>query len=225
MIATTPIVFSSTYLSSVVPVEHLVLVGDRHLSRLDVPVVAELLPADLHARSSMIRLGFSVDLPAALRARCQRRLSASPPSMHASEEPIVEVPIASSRIGCVPEARRASSSSASRWPRSPGTRPCRPCSCRPSRRTACRRGRPSRCRRTSRGSGARCRRASPRRGRSGKPSPAATRWPGWSSATIRSPHRGGVNIGLSATTSSRSASVARLMIDIPPPGRSWLGHG
>ena len=39
------------------------------------------------------RLGFSVDFPAARRACCQRRLSASPPSMAASEDPMVDVPI------------------------------------------------------------------------------------------------------------------------------------
>ena len=78
------------------------LVGDRHIARLDVEVVAELLPAHLH-RAREMRLGFSVGLPAARRASCQRRLSASPPSMHASDEPIVDVPMALRARG-VPEA-------------------------------------------------------------------------------------------------------------------------
>src|SRR5260370_18713619 len=39
-------------------------------------------------------LGLSAGLPAARRACCQRRLSASPPSIQASDEPIVDVPIA-----------------------------------------------------------------------------------------------------------------------------------
>ena len=37
-------------------------------------------------------MGLSVGRPAARRACCQRRFKARPPSMHASEEPIVEVP-------------------------------------------------------------------------------------------------------------------------------------
>ncbi len=51
----------------------------------------------------MIRLGLSVDLPAARRASCQRRLNARPPSMHASEEPIVEVPIEFLTSGDAPQ--------------------------------------------------------------------------------------------------------------------------
>ena len=39
--------------------------------------------------------GFSVDLPAARRAFCQWRLNARPPSMHASDDPIADVPIVS----------------------------------------------------------------------------------------------------------------------------------
>src|SRR5215813_8399738 len=47
----------------------------------------------------MTMLGLSAGLPAARRACCQRRLSASPPSMQASDEPTVEVPIASCGSG------------------------------------------------------------------------------------------------------------------------------
>ena len=41
----------------------------------------------------MTMLGESIGLPSALR-RCQRRFSASPPSIAASLEPVVEQPVA-----------------------------------------------------------------------------------------------------------------------------------
>ena len=43
--------------------------------------------------------GLEVSLPAARRACCQRRLNARPPSMHASDDPIVEVPMLFSASG------------------------------------------------------------------------------------------------------------------------------
>ena len=43
--------------------------------------------------------GVSVGLPSAARRFCQRRLSASPPSIAASLEPVVEQPVASSASG------------------------------------------------------------------------------------------------------------------------------
>ena len=49
-------------------VEHLVLLGDRHVARLDVPVVAELLPAHLH-RAGEDEVGLLGRL--ARRAPCQ----------------------------------------------------------------------------------------------------------------------------------------------------------
>ena len=52
-----------------------------------------------------MRFGFSVDMPAARRASCQRRLSASPPSMQASDDPIVDVPIDLLGVGRVPQRR------------------------------------------------------------------------------------------------------------------------
>ena len=45
------------------------------------------------------RFGLSAGLPAALRACCHRRLSASPPSMAASLDPVVEHPVASAASG------------------------------------------------------------------------------------------------------------------------------
>ena len=45
------------------------------------------------------RFGLSVDLPSAVRRCCQRRLSARPPSIAASLEPVVEQPVASSAAG------------------------------------------------------------------------------------------------------------------------------
>src|SRR4029077_1488728 len=47
----------------------------------------------------MTMLGLSAGLPAAFRRFCQRRLSASPPSIAASLEPVVEQPVASSASG------------------------------------------------------------------------------------------------------------------------------
>ncbi|MNI91996.1 hypothetical protein D3C73_1497360 [compost metagenome] len=46
-----------------------------------------------------MRLGFSVDLPAARLACCHRRFKAKPPSMQASDDPMVEVPMLFSGSG------------------------------------------------------------------------------------------------------------------------------
>ena len=51
-------------------------------------------------------LGDSVDLPAARRACCQRRLNARPPSMHASDEPIADVPIVACESGAFHRSAR-----------------------------------------------------------------------------------------------------------------------
>jgi hypothetical protein len=45
------------------------------------------------------RFGLSAGLPAARRLRCQRRFSASPPSIAASLDPVVEHPVASPTSG------------------------------------------------------------------------------------------------------------------------------
>ena len=63
----------------------------RDEPHLDVPVVGELLPADLHV-DAHDQVGRSVGSPAAARRFCQRRFSARPPSMAASLEPVVEQP-------------------------------------------------------------------------------------------------------------------------------------
>ena len=47
----------------------------------------------------MTRFGLSAGLPSAARRFCQRRLSARPPSIAASLEPVVEQPVASSASG------------------------------------------------------------------------------------------------------------------------------
>ncbi len=47
----------------------------------------------------MTRFGLSIGLPSAVRRCCQRRLSASPPSIAASLEPVVEQPVAASASG------------------------------------------------------------------------------------------------------------------------------
>ena len=47
----------------------------------------------------MTRFGLSAGSPAAARRRCQRRLSASPPSIAASLDPVVEQPVAASASG------------------------------------------------------------------------------------------------------------------------------
>ena len=51
----------------------------------------------------MTRFGLSAGLPAAARRCCQRRLSASPPSIAASLEPVVEQPVACVGVRRVPE--------------------------------------------------------------------------------------------------------------------------
>ncbi len=78
--------------------------ADRYLSVLDVPVAAELLPADLDVGpGDQVRL-VGGQAPAASRRCRQRHLSASPPSMHASLDPVVEQP-----VGC------SLSSACQRW--------------------------------------------------------------------------------------------------------------
>ena len=68
----------------------------RHEARLDVPVVGELLPADLDVDAHhQVRLVGRLAL--GLARFCQRRFSASPPSIAASLEPVVEQPVASAR--------------------------------------------------------------------------------------------------------------------------------
>ena len=52
----------------------------------------------------MTRFGLSAGLPSAARRCCQRRLSASPPSIAASLEPVVEQPVACVGVRRVPEA-------------------------------------------------------------------------------------------------------------------------
>ena len=47
----------------------------------------------------MTTFGLSAGLPSALRLCCQRRLSASPPSIAASLDPVVEHPVAASASG------------------------------------------------------------------------------------------------------------------------------
>src|SRR5678815_4315989 len=46
------------------------------------------------------RFGRSAGFPSALRRCCQRRLSASPPSIAASLDPVVEQPVAAEATGC-----------------------------------------------------------------------------------------------------------------------------
>ena len=70
----------------------------RHEAHLDVPVAAELLPAHLHV-DAHDHVGLVGRLPGRLRAARQRHLSAMPPSIAASLEPVVDVPVASSSSG------------------------------------------------------------------------------------------------------------------------------
>ena len=65
----------------------------RGQPRLDVPVAAELLPADLHVGAHH-QVGAIGRLPGACIRSRQRHLSASPPSIAASLEPVVELPVA-----------------------------------------------------------------------------------------------------------------------------------
>ena len=62
----------------------------------------------------MTRFGASVDLPSARRRCCQRRFSASPPSIAASLEPVVEHPVACSAAGACHRFPRMSTQRVSR---------------------------------------------------------------------------------------------------------------
>ena len=94
-------------LLQVVAVEHRVLLGDRARTAARLRSSCRTSPSTPARRSTCTRLGFSVDLPSARRRACQRRLSARPPSMHASEEPIVDVPMAPRRAPARATGRRA----------------------------------------------------------------------------------------------------------------------
>ena len=116
-------------------VEHLVLVGDRHVARLDVPVVAELLPAHLDgAGEDEVRLLGRLarrapsELPAALERQAAEHAGLGRPDRRGADRRL--------RHRASSTASRSSSSSGSRSPPSADTRPCRPCSCRPSRSRA-----------------------------------------------------------------------------------------
>ena len=140
--------------------------ADRHEPRLDVPVAAELLPADLHVgahhqvRPVVRQAGAAAPLrPAALERHAGEHRGLARAGRRAAD--------AARRAGRA-TGRRAWPRSGARAPRSAGTRPCRSCSCRALGHEHARRPAPSRSSRTSRGSAARCRRASARRGRSGR---------------------------------------------------------
>jgi hypothetical protein len=61
----------------------------------------------------MTRFGASVGLPSAARRFCQRRLSARPPSIAASLDPVVEHPVASSAPGACHRSLRMATQRAS----------------------------------------------------------------------------------------------------------------
>jgi hypothetical protein len=70
----------------------------RDEPHLDVPVLRELLPADLHI-DAHDEVRTVRGLPASRRRFCQRRLSARAPSIAASLEPVVEHPVACAASG------------------------------------------------------------------------------------------------------------------------------
>jgi hypothetical protein len=61
----------------------------------------------------MTTFGLSAGLPSALRLCCQRRLSASPPSIAASLEPVVEQPVAEVGAGACQRFERIATQRAS----------------------------------------------------------------------------------------------------------------